>query len=155
MTFIISNLPAEDFAALSQMTETELEARNILQMCADTSFGYPCRVSLEDAKQGEIVYLLNYVHQDTQGPFRASHAIYIRENAKPANLTAGEIPIAMKNRILSVRGFDRDHLMVAAELVDGKELAPLIESFWKNKDVAYLHIHYAKPGCFAARVNRV
>jgi hypothetical protein len=41
-----------------------------------------------------------------------------------------------------------------ADVVDGKELKPLIERFLSNEDVAYLHAHFARRGCYAARIER-
>ena len=45
--------------------------------------------------------------------------------------------------------------MVDADVVDGQVLAGLIERFFGNPDVAYLHAHYAKRGCYAARIDRL
>ena len=44
--------------------------------------------------------------------------------------------------------------MIDAELVDGRDLEGLIERFLSNPDAAYLHAHYAKRGCYAARIDR-
>ena len=44
--------------------------------------------------------------------------------------------------------------MVDADLVDGRELEPLITRFLAMPTVAYLQAHYAKRGCYAARIDR-
>jgi hypothetical protein len=44
--------------------------------------------------------------------------------------------------------------MVDADLADGSALAPLIRRMFDNPAVAYLHAHYARRGCYAARVVR-
>ena len=44
--------------------------------------------------------------------------------------------------------------MVDAEVVNGADAAPLIERYLARADVAYLHIHFARRGCFACRVDR-
>jgi hypothetical protein len=41
-----------------------------------------------------------------------------------------------------------------ADLVDGRELEGLIARLLADEQAAYLHIHFAKPGCYAARVER-
>jgi hypothetical protein len=46
-------------------------------------------------------------------------------------------------------------MMIGWELVDGKDLEAAIERLLANPQSAYLHIHYAAPGCYAARVERV
>jgi hypothetical protein len=67
------------------------------------------------------------------------------ENAVPA-------PLAI--RLLSVRAFDDAGMMTDAEVVEGRDLAPLIARMFADPAVAYLHVHNAKRGCFAARVDR-
>ncbi|MEQ1516688.1 MAG: DUF1203 domain-containing protein, partial [Usitatibacteraceae bacterium] len=65
------------------------------------------------------------------------------------------IPEPVRARLLSVRAYDTDDLIVVADVVDGKEIESLIEKFFAQEDVAYLHIHYARRGCYACRVDRV
>jgi hypothetical protein len=38
--------------------------------------------------------------------------------------------------------------------VDGRALEGLIERLFDNQAVAYVHAHYAKRGCYAARIDR-
>jgi hypothetical protein len=38
--------------------------------------------------------------------------------------------------------------------VDGADAAPLFERYLARADVAYLHVHFARRGCFACRVDR-
>jgi hypothetical protein len=45
-------------------------------------------------------------------------------------------------------------MMTDAEVVEGTALEPLIESMFADPAVAFLHVHNAKRGCFAARVDR-
>ena len=45
-------------------------------------------------------------------------------------------------------------MMTGWELVEGSELEPAIERLFANPQTKYLHIHYAAPGCYAARVER-
>ena len=44
--------------------------------------------------------------------------------------------------------------MLDADLVDGAVIEPVIERVFANPGVAYLHAHYAKRGCYAARIDR-
>ena len=55
---------------------------------------------------------------------------------------------------LSLRGFSADGMMVEADVVDGSEAEPVIERIFGNDGVAYIHAHYARPGCYAARIDR-
>jgi transcriptional regulator len=45
-------------------------------------------------------------------------------------------------------------MIVDAEVVDGGEIEAQIERFFARHDVAYLHVHYARRGCYACRVDR-
>jgi hypothetical protein len=44
--------------------------------------------------------------------------------------------------------------MVDADVVDGHLLDTAIERLFNEPRVEYLHVHFARPGCFACRVNR-
>jgi hypothetical protein len=44
--------------------------------------------------------------------------------------------------------------MVKFELVEGAKLEDAIERLLAEPRAAYLHIHFAAPGCYAARVER-
>ena len=78
MTFQIHALPSEPFSkffAMSDETLSKLNAkREIVQSCPGT----PCRVSLEDARNGETVVLVNYEHLSVASPYKSSHAIFVR-----------------------------------------------------------------------------
>jgi hypothetical protein len=44
--------------------------------------------------------------------------------------------------------------MVDADLISGDDLKPTIERLFANPEAAYIHAHYAKRGCYAARIDR-
>jgi hypothetical protein len=123
-------------------------------MIVDSKPGYPCRVSLADAEIGETVMLVNFMHQSAESPYQATHAIFVRENAEQAFPGLGTVPEVLETRLISARAFDDKHYMVDADVVDGSRLSKSIPEMLQNPGVAYLHLHNAKPGCFAARVTR-
>jgi hypothetical protein len=152
--FRISALPYASFASLFDSDEDALAARRAKRVTADRTPGFPCRVSLEDAAVGETLILTHYIHQDADSPFRASHAVYVREGAVEAAPEVGEVPALLRSRILSLRGFDTEGMMRAADMVDGRELEQALTAMLAGPEVGYVHIHYAKPGCYAARAAR-
>jgi hypothetical protein len=152
--FIISGLPMEAFVPLFKLTDEELKSHNAKRCIADSKPGFPCRVSLIDAEPGETVLLLPYMHHNIDGPYQSSGPIYVRENAKPVNLDVNELPEVVKNRLMSVRAYSKDSLMLASAVVEGPNLVAQIAEFFANDAVAYLHLHNAKPGCFSCRVDR-
>jgi hypothetical protein len=154
MGFRITGLPASAFAPLFGLDEHELASRGAVRMVADQKPGFPCRVSLRDAEPGETVLLLNYEHLPAATPYRSRHAIFVRENAVEASLERNEIPDVLRIRLLSLRAFDRADMMIDADVVDGSELGAALDRMLGNPAAQYLHIHNAKPGCFAARADR-
>ncbi len=78
----------------------------------------------------------------------------MREGATETYDRVDEVPEVMRVRPISLRAFDRADLMVDADLVDGRDLEDLIARFLSNPQVVYLHAHYAKRGCYAARIER-
>jgi hypothetical protein len=103
---------------------------------------------------GETVLLLNYEHLPAASPYRSSHAIFVRQGATDARLEADEIPQVLQLRLLSVRAYDHGGMMLDADVMPGQELAAAIHRLLERSATAYLHVHNAKPGCFAARVDR-
>jgi len=45
-------------------------------------------------------------------------------------------------------------MIVAADLIDGADLAPALNRLLADPAAAYVHIHFAKHGCCAARADR-
>jgi hypothetical protein len=155
MSFRITGLDPTPFLELFDLDDQTLAARAIQRCVADSKPGFPDRIELRDAEPGERLLLLNYTHQPAPTPYRASHAIFVREGARKAYDRIGEVPESLRSRVISLRAFDADHLMVDADLTDGRELEGLIERFFTNPKVRYLQAHFARRGCYAARIERV
>lgn len=49
MSFTITGLPAKEFTPLFSLWEGELNRRSVIRKVADTTPGYPCRITLENA----------------------------------------------------------------------------------------------------------
>ena len=153
MSFRITGLPADLFTELFLLSDQELAARNVVRRIADTKPGYPCRISLTDAEPGQQVLLTHFEHHAVATPYRASHAIYVREGERTYD-AIDQIPTQLRLRLLSLRAFDGDGMMVGADVIDGPDIETLIERLLGDARAAYLHVHYAKPGCYAARIDR-
>ena len=115
--------------------------------------GFPCRVTLQDAEPGEKILLLNYEHQSANTPFRSRHAIFVREGAT-GRVETETLPEQLAARLLSLRAFDAAGMMTDADVVEGREAGPVIERLLAARGTAYLHAHYARRGCYAARIDR-
>jgi hypothetical protein len=154
MSFRITGLPAEAFERLFALSNEELAQHGAVRRIADDRRpGYPCRVSLEDSKPGDELVLVNYEHLPVASPYRMRFAIYVRKGDETYD-RINEVPQQLRKRMLAVRAFDGRGMMVGVDLVDGRELEGAIGKLFKQPSAEYLHIHYAAPGCYAARVDR-
>ena len=141
------------FQPLFALDEADLAARGMVRVTADAKPGFPCRVSLEDAEPGETLLLLPFEHQPVESPYRASGPIFVRE-AAVTRYDGENLPPVFSGRILSVRAYDAAGHMVEADLTEGSGAEALFRAMLGREDVAYLHVHNAKRGCYAARVDR-
>jgi len=154
MAIRFSGLEAAQFTPLFDLSDEELAARGIRRVVADEKPSFPCRISLEDAELGETLLLLPFEHQPANSPYKASGPIFVRQSARHAAELVDTLPEVLKGRLISVRAYDAHDLMVDAEIVPGSEAIPVIERFFARDDVSYIHLHNAKRGCYAARVDR-
>lgn len=155
MSFQIHPLPRSDFQGAFAMAPEELRAHAIDEKIVDSFPGAPCRISLVDVPAGERVLLMNYEHLPDDSPYRARHAVYVWDKAVEAHPAPGDVPDVITRRVIAVRGFSETHRIVTAEIAEGEAIAPTITAIFENPDVAYIHLHNAKHGCFAAKVTRV
>ena len=153
MAFRITGLDPAPFKPLFDLTDEALAAHGGLRVvAADPQM--PCRVSMAHASVGEELLLLNHAHQTANTPYRATHAIYVRRLADRAFDAVDTVPEVMASRLLAVRAFDARHMMIDADVTDGREAAALIERLLANPQACYLQAHYARRGCYAGRIER-
>jgi hypothetical protein len=154
MSFRIQGLPADQFAPLFALSDAELAARGAVRRVADQRKpGYPCRVSLTDSEPGDELILVNYEHHPVDSPYRMRFAVYVRKGEQTYD-AVDRVPEQLRLRKLAVRAWDADAMMIAHELVDGRELESAIDRLFANPKAEYLHVHFASPGCYAAKVDR-
>jgi hypothetical protein len=155
MDFHFSGLPLEPFKSLFTLSDDELLVRGMRRCIADSKPGFPCRVTLEDAEPGEPLILLSYPHQPaSKSPYQSQGPIFVRQSAKEPYRPEMGTPPVLASRLLSLRGYDNEDLIIEAEVVDGKDVAGALARFFADDHVSYVHIHYASRGCFACRVDR-
>ena len=154
MTYRIRGLDPAPFQPLCAMPDEELEKRGVMRMTVTAKPGFPCRVTLEDREIGERVLLLNHVSHDVANPYRASHAIFVKDGSPEAAEFVDEIPPVLATRVLSLRGFDDQGLMAEAVLTQPGEAEEGIRRLFANPDIVNIHAHNATRGCFAARIER-
>ena len=151
MHFRIQGLPAEPFAPLFTLSDEALVEHGAVRRIADGP--RPCRISLTDAQAGDELILVNYEHHAVASPYRMRFAIYVRQDEKTFD-AVDAVPEQLRKRTLAVRGFDAEAMMIGWELTEGAQLEQAIEKLFADPGTAYLHAHFAAPGCYAARIER-
>ncbi|SBV37015.1 conserved hypothetical protein [uncultured Stenotrophomonas sp.] len=140
---------------LFDLDDAGLAAHGAVRRVADSERGFPCRVSLRDAAVGEELLLLPYWHQPASSPYRASGPVFIRRDAVPARLAVDEVPPYVTRRLISLRAYDHDDCIVAAEVMDGTQVAGWLHARLDDRGIAYVHLHNARYGCYSCRADRV
>jgi hypothetical protein len=136
------------------LSDEELAKHGAKRYLVDKERSFPDRIEMRDAVPGETVLLLNHVCQPADTPYRASHAIFVREGADETYSKVDEVPDVIRRRLLSLRAFDKHGMMLDADVVEGSEIETVIGRFFANPDVAYIHAHNAKRGCYSGRIDR-
>jgi Protein of unknown function (DUF1203) len=154
MAFRIRGIDPQPYQHLFGLSDATLAEHGVLRYQVNESPGFPDRIEMCEGKIGETMLLLNYESQPARTPYRATHAIFVREWAENAYDEIDQIPEVMARRILSVRGFDDHGMLVDADVIDGKALVPLIDRLFENATISCLHVHNAKQGCYSGRVDR-
>jgi hypothetical protein len=115
----------------------------------------PCRRCLRDATSGENLLLLPYDPFLVRSPYTGEGPVYVHADGCSAH--RGEPDVLPEQvddrRTFSVRGFDADAMLVDAVVVPGPELADRARDLLGN-GAAFVHAHFAGPGCFAFRIDR-
>ena len=153
MTYRITGLSPEPYAALFDLADAELAERRATRVVARADRGFPCRVSLEDAREGEELILLHHVSHDVATPYRSAYAIYVRKDAAPASYV-DETPPVFEARPLGLRGFSAEGNLADARLALPGQADDKIRELLADPRIAYIHAHNAAHGCFAARIDR-
>ena len=151
MTYRITGLDPAPFKPLFDLSDEELASRDVVRMTVTAKPSFPCRVTLEDREIGDQVLLLNHVSQNG-GPYHASHAIFVSDG--PPATFVDQVPPVFATRILSLRAFDDQGMMVEAALAQPDEADGVIRNLLANEFVDHIDAHNATRGCFSARIER-
>jgi hypothetical protein len=133
--------------------QLNVDQHGVVTKVVDEDNSYPCRRCLHDGQIGEEVLLISYDPFLGDSPYRGASPIFVHR--QPCTLYQDTaVPDQQRRRLLSVRAYDARHTIVDADVVEGSKLQQISEKFFVDPQIQYLHIHYAKMGCFAVRVER-
>ncbi len=121
---------------------------------ADEPNAFPCRRCLTDAEPGERMLLLPYDPFRSDSPYTGEGPIFVHADVCDPFRPNGEVPGQLIRRMLSIRAYDARGMMVGADVVDGTFIEGAAQRLLDVPGAAYAHVHYARPGCFACRIDR-
>ena len=154
MAYRISGLDPAPFAHLYHLDDEALREHRAVRYIAGADGGFPDRIELRDARPGESLLLVNYEHQPADTPYKSRHAVFVLEGASQAAVFTDEIPPLFRTRMMSLRAFDAQGMLQEATVVFGDAMEPTVQEWLTDDRVAYIHAHYAGPGCYAGRIDR-
>ena len=153
MSYVVRGLDPALFKRLFHLSDEDLAAQGIVRMLVSKKPSFPCRVTLEDRDIGETVLLLNHVSHEVTNPYRTAHAIFVGEADQAAEFI-DEVPPVFEARILSLRGFDANGMMIDALVAQPGEAEKGIRRLFENPAIETLHAHNAARGCYSAKIER-
>lgn len=154
MSFIIQGLDPSLFDALSGRKQEVINGLPVEWHVVNERPGFPCRITLDDARIGAEVLLLSYPHHGAETPYAQSGPIFVTVGQAVAGTFIDVIPPALLRRRLSLRAYDANGAMIDAVLVDGASANDKIDALFSNPDVTHIDAHNATRGCFAAHIRR-
>lgn len=153
MTYMIRGLDPAPFTPLFDMDDDALAEIHARRVTATADHGFPCRISLENARAGEELILLHHISHDVATPYRSAYAIFVRRDVEAARYRDAT-PAVFDDRMIAMRAFDAEGLLRDTRLAGPGESDGAIRDLFANDAIAYIDAHNAAAGCFAARIER-
>jgi hypothetical protein len=132
--------------------EVETDAPDAVRRAADDRA--PCRRCLRDASAGEPLVLAPYDPFPLRSPYAGPGPVFVHADGCEPFGGGGETE-QVAGRTLSIRAYDADAMLTDATVVWGERFEAAARTMLDDPDTAFLHVHFAGPGCFAFRVDRV
>ena len=114
-----------------------------------------CRRCLRRFNPGERRLLFKYRPFQKEGVFAEAGPIYIHESdCRPeAEILAG-YPTEFRELPLLLRAYSRDDGQVDSKLIKDGDAETIIDTFFADSEVAYIHLRDGESGCYYARIER-
>jgi hypothetical protein len=121
---------------------------------ADDPGSYPCRRCLADAAVGDRLLLLPYDPFPGSSPYTGHGPVFVHADGCESHTPGADIPEQLRSRLLAVRGYDASSMMATSDVVHGALVEDALRAAFSESATEFVHIHFARPGCFACRVDR-
>jgi hypothetical protein len=115
----------------------------------------PCRHCLQDSGAGQSMLLAAYSPFKQKGPYKEVGPVFIHETECARYDAADRIPQQLRNRLLALRGYDFEQRLLGGDVVEGKGIEGYLHDLLAKPEVAFVHVRFARPGCFACLIEPV
>lgn len=114
-----------------------------------------CRRCLRRFNPGEGRLLFKYRPFERESVFAEAGPIYIHENdCQPDAEILTSYPEEFRELPLLLRAYTREDGQVDSKLIKDGDAEAVIDQFFGNPDVAYIHLRDGESGCYYARIER-
>lgn len=120
---------------------------------ADSPHGYPCRHCLRWAQAGERMILFPFAAVPPGRPYSETGPIFVHAEPCERYAATDEFPAAFREG-RTIRAYNSDHDMIAAEIANGEGPEAVIERFLQKPETAFVHVRSSTRGCFTMEIER-
>jgi Protein of unknown function (DUF1203) len=114
-----------------------------------------CRRCLQRFNPGERRLLFKYRPFQKEGVFAEAGPIYIHEtDCRPEAEILTDYPTEFRELPLLLRAYTRDDGQVDSKLIKDGDAETIVDTFFANPEVAYIHLRDGESGCYYARIER-
>jgi hypothetical protein len=145
MPIVIRALPAG---------EPDAAHPDVRVVVVDEPASYPCRRCLTDAAVGDRLLLLPYDPFPGSSPYTGEGPVFVHADGCEPHTPGEGVPNQLRSRLLAVRGYDAGSMMTTSDVVHGALVEDALEDAFSEQTTEFVHVHFARPGCFACRVDR-
>jgi hypothetical protein len=114
-----------------------------------------CRRCLRRFNPGERRLLFKYRPFQKEGVFAEAGPIYIHENdCQPETEILTRYPDDLRELPLLLRAYTKEDGQVDSKLIKDGDAEAIIQEFFTDPRVAYIHLRDGESGCYYARIER-
>jgi hypothetical protein len=113
--------------------------------------GDPCRRCLRRTEPGEPVLLVPYDPFTVASPYSGLGPVFVHADGCEPPRTPELAPLLGAGP-LSLRAYDRRAMLVDAEVIEVAAFDERAQALLAA-EAAFVHVHFARPGCFAVRLE--
>jgi hypothetical protein len=114
-----------------------------------------CRRCLRRFKPGDARILFKFRPFQRESVFAEVGPVYVHEgDCEPALDPLTRYPEEFRSLPLLLRAYSSDDTQVVAELIKDGDAEAVIDRFFADPQVAYIHLRDGEYGCYVARIER-